>query len=711
LKNHGWISALLILLGLTICVPIPVVSVTPVPPVVPPSGTFEKFGPRVYDLLYLPCGDPLREATALENEEIDTMDWPVPGAYVNDWLADPEITMGNYSEWEICGFALNNQMWPIGHGTMTPVGWTGNEPAVQTGHYWINYTCQRCLDTREFRRALAHLVDRNAIATHMMGFATAVETYIFPDIKDWENPAAPRYAYSLVLAKARLDAGGFKDYDGDKKLEYHPVPAIRNAWSRGQPAPAGTEELPILQMWIRVDDPDLRYAAELLRDEMLLQGIPLDAHYVTRSMYYYHAWVAYDYHIIPTRWRLDREPDMYYHLFHSEKDTYSSAGADNNVRYHSQEFDPVGEALHTAPNLTAAMEACYQAQMIVHRDVAAIPAFTPVGYTAHRTYYGNYPGEEKYAGREWEGFINELGVGFSNFWSFLNVHPQGFEKGGTLRQGMSGDIDGFNPVHAEWSTDWLVLNEIYEPLVKYHPYNATEYVPWLAESYEVGTWEKPGVGTCTKIRFHVFPALFHDDEIVDAYDVAFTFQYLKDQLSIAWYWAVIDFDHAEVIDRFTVDIFYDCQSVWALSWCRVPILPKHIWEGKDASTWNPEDHDAVIGTGPFRCLKDLVVGRPDHVPSEYVHLVTNPTYFRRLIWPDVCDKTHTPSVVDGWVDLDDFMEAAIHFFEREDPDGNWPSAWGEYCDVNKDGRISPGDLLEIGIHYAEPWPPERYVDC
>jgi len=689
LRNWSWIGALLVLLGLTILVP--VVSVEPVPPVVPASGTFEKYGPRVYDLIFVEYYNILDPDLW---QYVDLIDVPVPGGLGDQWLSDPEVTMGNYSERGWYEYDLNNQMWPIGHGEMTPVGWTGDEPAVRTGHYWINYSCQRCLDTRQFRRALAYLTDRASMVTSMGGYAAAMETFIFPAISFWENSDAPKYEYNLTLAEQALIDGGFQDWDSDNVLEYSPSHGL---------VPDDYEELPVLQVWVRDDDPDRRFAGELLRDGLVILKIPYDFHLADRSTCYYHVWVVYDYHVYTGGWVWTREPTMYYDLFHSEKDTYPRPGADNYVRYHSEQYDEVAWGLKTAVTTEEAKSYCDACQMILHGDAACIPLYAYDGFVAHRTNYGDHTGEEVYAGRKWEGFANELGVGFPSFWTYLNTHPE-VEKGGTLRQGMQVDIERFSPVHAEWFNDWLVLNQIYEPLIKYHPYNATEYVPWLAQSYEVGTWDKPGVGNCTKIRFKLIPGIrFHDLTLLTPEDVAFTYQYMKDWISIAWYWAVMNFDHAEVIDDLTVDICFNSESLWAPSWSMVPILPKHIWEGKDPYVWKPEDHDAVIGTGPFMCNKDGVAGRVDHVPGHYVHLEANSFYYRKYIWPDVCDAIGNVGVRDGWVTIIDWGSVAYYI--------SFPRAYDPALDVDKNGVIDFNDLLEIGIAFGKRWPPPWYVDC
>jgi hypothetical protein len=136
-----------------------------------------------------------------------------------------------------------------------------------------------------------------------------------------------------------------------------------------------------------------------------------------------------------------------------------------------------------------------------------------------------------------------------------------------------------------------------------------------------------------------------------------------------------------------------------------------------SAAWDPEDHDAVIGTGPFRFFKDNVVGRVSRVPLEYVYLEANPLYFREFVWPDVLDASQMPSPVPGDLDKEvtglDFAWVSLpnHILTDENPDGTWPDPigeWGKYCDVNQDGHIGVIDLMEIGVKYGQQWPPSYY---
>jgi ABC-type transport system substrate-binding protein len=566
------------------------------------------------------------------------------------------------------------------------------------------------------------------MVANMEGFAEPMETFIFPAIDDWENPPAPKYEYSLALAEAAFLEGGFADWDSDDVMEYSP----------GHDGNlTELEDLPTFMGWIRSDDPDRTFAGIQLRSDLLDLGVSLDMPVADRSTCYYHAWVVYDYHVYTGGWSWRRVPDMYCELWHSSKDNYPSAGGDNYNRYHNQAYDVQAWGLKTAATPAAAEAYANACQIMLHRDVACIPTYTHVGYTAHRTNYGTHAESPVYAGLKWEGFVNELGVGFANFWTYLNAHPQSFTKGGTLRQGLLVDIEKWSPVHAEWFFDWLVLDRIYESLIAYHPYNITEYVPVLTrELPEVLTWTLDGE-TCTRLRFTLDPlALWHDLTPVTLDDVGFSFTYMRDEVSVANYYAVQNFHDYLTEDNASdpdwdplpgpgeIDILYNVESWLAQEWVAgVPIIPKHIWEGIDSWTWNPEDHDAVIGTGPFMCYKDEVVGRPDHMLGNYAHLVANPYYYRKYVWPDVTNPAYEVRVRDGYITRADYI-MVLNYMGTGDPRRYpllppWPAQWidpttgDHYLDVDGNGVIDTADLLEFCMHarYGHKWPPPWYVDC
>ena len=689
-----------------------------------PSESFEKFGPRVSDIIFNVAGSLGAEALDLENGQIDLMDWAVPSDKIDDWLADPEIIMGDYSEAGWYEYDLNLQMWPIGHGAMNgldePEG--GAAPTKEMdwtfpaswdeGHYWINYSCQRDVDARWFRKALAHLTNRAAIDSQFPGTITPMDTFIFPIIGGWESPSAPTYAYSRTLARDCFDNGGFMDYDEDGVREYCKHVTEREAWKTGGPVPPDVEEIPDIQLWIRNDDPVRLFAGHLLRDELIACNIEVDAPEGSYGQITPHAWRYYDYHIYTGGWGWDPIPDMYYECWHSSKDNYPDSDADNYNRYHRQEYDEIATDFKGASSLESAIEYCYDCQDMLHDDVGCIPLYTMSGYVAHRESYGDFPGEQQYKNLPWEGFINEQGYGYyggSLGFSSLNAHPQGYEKGGVIRHGLIDPPDILDPVDSESFYEGLILAKIYESLIVGDPTNITNHIPWLCSSASEGTWDNDG-RTCSKVTVELLPnVLWHDNELLTPQDINFTYWYKREAKSVGEYTAVKEFHHCDISGN-TIDICFNTTSWLALDWVAgVTIIPKHIFEPYPPTlpgdptvpgswSFNPEAEDALIGTGPFRCYKDGVVGRIDKVQNEYYHLQANPNYFRKLVQPDFYTAGQPAPYFNDRIDLDDFMTAIGHFGCSYP----WPHPTIDpYADVNKDRVVDIDDLMEIAVRFGQ----------
>ena len=62
-----------------------------------------------------------------------------------------------------------------------------------------------------FRRALAHLVPREAIVRNIFkGFAVAADSYISPAIEFWHHPDLPQYPFSVEQARTVLQEAGYR---------------------------------------------------------------------------------------------------------------------------------------------------------------------------------------------------------------------------------------------------------------------------------------------------------------------------------------------------------------------------------------------------------------------------------------------------------------------------------------------------------------------
>jgi peptide/nickel transport system substrate-binding protein len=101
-------------------------------------------------------------------------------------------------------------------------GGTGVDPNL----LWFNLAPAKGRDAkpwlrrREFRLALSHAVDRQALANSVyLGEAIPLHGPVSPGNKVWYSPAAPTYPYDPARSKELLRAAGLTDRDGDGTVE------------------------------------------------------------------------------------------------------------------------------------------------------------------------------------------------------------------------------------------------------------------------------------------------------------------------------------------------------------------------------------------------------------------------------------------------------------------------------------------------------------
>jgi peptide/nickel transport system substrate-binding protein len=96
-----------------------------------------------------------------------------------------------------------------------PMFWFNLDPAVKAPD-----PRRRWLQATDFRRALSHALDRDAIVkTLYLGAAVPAFGPITPANQTWYVPDLPRYAYDLTAARRRLAMLGLSDANGDGMVE------------------------------------------------------------------------------------------------------------------------------------------------------------------------------------------------------------------------------------------------------------------------------------------------------------------------------------------------------------------------------------------------------------------------------------------------------------------------------------------------------------
>lgn len=132
---------------------------------------------------------------------------------------------------------------------------------------------------------------------------------------------------------------------------------------------------------------------------------------------------------------------------------------------------------------------------------------------------------------------------------------------------------------------------IYEPLARVDYSDGALVKPWLAESLG---FDDAGTTLTITLRDDV---TFSDGDAFDADDAAYSLSLPLENPALNL--AGVTYTSVEKVDDLTVAVTFDSPSFAALNQfasSSLPMVPKHIWEEQDLTTWTNPD---PIGTGPF----------------------------------------------------------------------------------------------------------------
>lgn len=526
---------------------------------------FEPYGPRVDFVVCRIYTNELAESFALRAGEIDLMDWPVAPDLVPAFKEDPNIKLYPYEEFGMFEIDINHRKWP-----------TSNV---------------------DFRKALAHLVDKERLVSEVVkGFGKVMDSILTDVWGVFYNPNIPKYEYNPAKAAEILDKAGFvKGPDG---------------WRID---PKTGKKLDPIVIYVRIDHIPRKTAGEWLAVEMQKIGIPVDLHVVERKICYQKVMVEYDYHLYTGGWSLGRDPDYLYDLYHSSMDVYPEPWSLNYLGFRNVDFDKAAEKVKWGETFEEVKEGAFEAQRIFMDQVAAIPLYQSAGVIG--------------ASAKWEGWINMkgygVGTGAGAFWSLLNAHPKDIPFGGTLRFGFKSEPEDLNPVRGQWVWDWYVLQEIYEGVpFTIHPYTLEDF-PWTA-TWKTEPWEYAPGKKGMKITYKLAENMtFHDGKPVTAEDVKFTYEFFMKYQPPRYLSIIEKLVKVEAPDKYTVVLYFNVSSYLLLHTSSTIILPKHIWEkvGEEWTTYDCIAEGTLIGNGPFQFV--------EYKPGEYVLLKAFKDYFRR----------------------------------------------------------------------------------
>jgi peptide/nickel transport system substrate-binding protein len=183
---------------------------------------------------------------------------------------------------------------------------------------------------------------------------------------------------------------------------------------------------------------------------------------------------------------------------------------------------------------------------------------------------------------------------------FEGQTPPSGRHGGTVVVGVPGEMSGGLNAHLVGQNESM-QHQIFVnlmTLVRYDPdLNPT---PYLARSWDVSP-------DGTELTFHLRGDVYwHDGQLTDAYDVAYTFERATDPETgfpnDAW-WTFVDrgAGSVEVIDSLTVRFRMTPHADFLDPWTMLAIMPSHLLEDVPATELRAHPYGSVcpVGNGPF----------------------------------------------------------------------------------------------------------------
>ena len=238
-----------------------------------------------------------------------------------------------------------------------------------------------------------------------------------------------------------------------------------------------------------------------------------------------------------------------------------------------------------------------------------------------------------------------------------------------IKLGIIGDPENLNPVMAWTELAWMLIEWMYEPLVRWDISNGTwTTVPGLAESWE---WATNG----TQATFHLVQnATWHDGTPITAADVNWT---LFTMTWLDWWEAStsrIDHHSIKIIDDYTIVLNFVENGY--------PVIPKwdSIWDGT-----------------PYYYIRDVYNDTPVAISEDYFlmsipYLPIFPMHvWDPITWHDPVYGVDSPDYYGTYNTSDPFNWIPLSFWDAFWYDG---ITWGDAIDIQGNApRIGSGPFI------------------
>jgi len=324
----------------------------------------------------------------------------------------------------------------------------------------------------------------------------------------------------------------------------------------------------------------IRMKALPMSDEVLYDNLDLEHTYEVYEMS--HGYSPY--------------PEHMYSRFHS--DEIMDYGG-NNPGWGNLEYDALIDQANAETDFDTRKELLWQAQAILAEDLPYIPLYTSDDIHPLR--------------KEWTGYVRMPGGIFNwyNRLTTINLQHEDMEYGADFIMAYPSYIRYYNPIMGTDGRSALVVSMVYDDLVTYD--EDMNLAPWLATDWTVSA---DGL----TITFNLVEnAEWHDGVPLTAEDVKFTIDFYKGQDVPYDVPLMSRIDSAETDGNYTVIVHMTEPYAWVVNdFEDVPIMPKHIWEGKDWD-WAVHPDMMPIGSGPFKW--------DSYLDGEWIKLVANEDFW------------------------------------------------------------------------------------
>lgn len=464
------------------------------------------------------------------------------------------------------------------------------------------------LDADPVRQAIACVVDRDAI------FKTIFERFkdillplstIVPSWSPYHNRDVATLPYDPAKAREILDNAGYA-IDPNTKTRIDP--------NTGKPM----RELKLLTPSPDVS-PVTAEIGKMIADAARGVGLPVKHEPLSfKDMLDMVDAHGFDMYVLSRTF--GNTPMYLWDLFHSAN---SDEGGPNTSGISLPELDQILDDLAHAPDLASARQAAMDAQAVLAEKQPLVVLCSRAQLDAFRNdQVGAYVSASRYSA-----------AGANNMWTLLTIHRVDRNRkpidGGAIRWALGSDPRNLNPVNPSNTYEQEVLSKVYDRLIATDP-ATLEDVPWMAEKWDVDTWDIEPGSRGTVITLYIRKGIkWSDGTPFTADDIKFTINYLEDNqvprhLNLAY-----QVNAVQTPNKYTVKIYFNTVNYWLLYDINdLYLLPKHIWKDvKDWKSFQPwkEPHPTIkgytklVGLGPF-ILKE-------YKPGEFVKLVKNPQYW------------------------------------------------------------------------------------